>query len=48
MARWTGVVGNSSIGTNSAIQGVAQGLYEESSVQMGPLGSKREMEDGRV
>lgn len=46
MARWgSGVIGNSSRGSN--IQGAAQGIYAESSVQMAPIGTLRELEDGR-
>ena len=33
---------------NSLVDGVAQGLYEESATAKGPIGARREMPDGRV
>ena len=40
------VVNNGQV--NSSNDGVAQGLYEESATQMGPLGARRALNDGRV
>lgn len=49
MPRWgTGAVGNSAVGHGGAIQGVPQGIYEESATQQAPIGTKLELEDGRI
>ena len=54
MANWSFGAGASGGATNNAkvafgggINGVSQGIYEESSVQKAPLGASREFDDGR-
>jgi len=42
-----GDTANGSVGFGGSIGGIAQGIYEESSIQKGPLGSSLEFDDGR-
>jgi hypothetical protein len=51
MASWDfggGSTNNGSVSLGGSINGIAQGIYEESSAQKGPLGAKLEFDDGRV
>ena len=43
-----GHTNNGSVGVGGSINGVTQGIYEESSTQLAPLGSKLEFDDGRI
>ena len=43
-----GHTNNGSVGVGGSINGVTHGIYEESSTQLAPLGSKLEFDDGRI
>jgi len=43
-----GHTNNGSVGLGGGINGVTQGVYEESSTQLAPLGTKLEFDDGRM
>ena len=44
----SGFTNNGSVGFGGSIKGVTQGIYEESSTQLAPLGALHDFDDGRV